>query len=382
MRGLLVSVLLVCVLAFPTPASAEACPSREHWPTAGWPSAQAEVAEAHAAEIKALEDYAFTLVGQDADRKGIRTDAVVIVQGGKLIYERYARGFDATKRHLSWSVSKSVTNALTGIAQGLGALALDDSICRHVKSAGGDACRVTVKNLLEFASGFDWKEVYEDESNQASSVLAMLYGVGRRDMAAFVASHALRNEPGTTYRYSTGDATLLAGVVDAALRPAHGDNFAFDLLFDPIGLTSATFERDGKGVFVGGSYFYATARDLAKFGFLFLNDGCWDGQRILPEGWVFDSTQVSAPYLNRREEADNEYVEGRQWWLNRPSPDAPHVLPWPDVPGDAYAARGHWGQSAAVIPSLDLVVVRYADDRESGAFDFNHFLKLAIAVGR
>ena len=362
-------------------ASAAPCPTRASWPTASWPSRQAEVASARASEIAALEAYAFTLTGADAERKGIRTDSVLIIQGGSVVYERYARGYAADKRHLAWSVTKSFTNALTGIAVGLGAVALDDSVCKHLPKLPQASCQIRLVDLLEFASGLDWKETYEGKSNQASSVLAMLYGEGHADMAAFIASHPLRDPPGTTFAYSSGDATLLSSAIGAALEPAHGADFPWPLLFDKIGIATAAWERDHEGHLVGSSYLYATPRDLARFGFFFLNDGCWAGERILPEGWVADSTAVSQPFLARRLDTDPTDVQGRQWWLNRPVPAAGIPTPFPDVPEDAYFARGHWGQSISVIPSLDLVVVRTGDDRD-GSLDFDHFLSLAIAVGR
>ena len=104
----------------------------------------------------------------------------------------------------------------------------------------------------------------------------MLYGEGREDMSTFVANHPLRDEPGTTYQYSTGDATLLTGILTKSLSDEYGDDFAWDLLFDPLGMTSSVIERDRAGGFIGGSYFYATPRDLARFGYLYLNNGCWE----------------------------------------------------------------------------------------------------------
>ena len=375
---------LACALAALSAPSAEAapCPQRAQWPTEDWPTPSSEVAAARAAEVRALEDYAFTLTGKDEERRGIRTDAVLIIQGGRLVYERYGRGYTAQMRHLAWSVTKTVTNALTGLAVARGAVTLEDSICRHLPLGKEALCRIRVQDLLEFSSGLDWKETYENQSNQVSSVLAMLYGEGRQDKSAFVASHRLRDAPGTTYAYSSGDSVLLAGVLDRALRPALGEAYPWTLLFDVLGMRSAALERDAAGVPVGSSYFYATPRDLAKLGFLYLNDGCWEGQRLLPEGWVAASTAVSTPFRTRPLNHAPGDVQGRSIWLNRPVPEQHVEKPWPSVPDDAFAARGHWGQSITVIPSLDMVVVRVADDRQKRALDFDRFLFLAIAVGR
>ncbi len=367
--------LLVCM-----PAAA-LCPDRPGWPTRDWPDKTAETVKSRAAEIAALEEYAFNNPHPDESREGIRTDGVVIVKGGAIVYERYARGFDHTMRHIGWSVSKSVTNALTGVAVLHGGVSLDDSVCDHIEVSRSDACRVKLLHLLEWTSGFDWTESYENRTYQVSSVLAMLYGEGRRDMAAFVSGHKLRDEPGTAWSYSTGDSTLLAGAVDRAMRKRHGDDWAFRLLFDKIGMGRATLERDGKGTPVGGSHFWATPRDFARFGYLFLNDGCWAGERLLPDGWVRESTALTEVYRKKTRDQNPNDAPGKSWWTNRAVPEYGIERVWKSAPEDTYAALGHWGQSVTVIPSLDLVVVRTADDRKSG-FEFDKFLSLAIAVGR
>lgn len=364
--------------------AAEECPVDRTYPVDDWPSKVAETAQAKAAEIKSLEDYAFTLTGKDEERKGIRTDGLVIIKSGQLIYERYGRGFDAKKRHISWSVAKSFSGALAGLAVKGGYLSIDDSICKYFPKTRQDNCGITVRHLLEFSSGLDWHEIYENKSNQASSVLAMLYGEGNADMAGFVANHPRRDPPGESWQYSTGEATLLAAVVTAAVKPKLGETFAWKMLFEPIGMKSAIFERDKAGNLIGGSWLYATPRDYARFGYLYLNDGCWNGTRLLPSDWVHNSTQV-APAL--RKKVTSEWgpgdVNGWQFWLNKIVAERGETKkPYPDLPDDTYHALGHWGQSITIIPSLDLVVVRTGDDRETGITDRNKLLKLAIAVGQ
>lgn len=352
---------------------------RPSWPTESWPSRAEEVAQTKAAEIQALEEYAFTLVGADAQRLGLRTDGMVIVHRGGIVYERYARGYDASKRHLGWSVTKSVTSALTGVAVARGALGLDDSVCRHLVAARDEACRITVRHLLEFGSGLDWKETYENESYQVSSVIAMLYGEGRKDIVAHISGHRLRDEPGTVFSYSTGDAALLASVVRAALAPAHGEDYAWKLLFDAVGMKSAVVERDARGNPLGGSHFYAAPRDFARFGYLYLNDGCWDGRRILPENWVRDSTVPSGTYRSSARDTTSD-PNGWQWWLNAIVPERSRSeKPWPSAPDDAYSANGHWGQYIVVVPSRDVVIVRVGDDRK-GHTELDQLIPLALGV--
>ena len=373
------------LVAAALPAQAQGtCPTRSSWPTDSWPSNAAQVATQRAAEIAELERYAFTLTGEDKERLGLRTDGLVIIKGGQVIYERYARGWDATKPHLSWSVTKSITNAMVGVAKHRGLVSEDDKISKFLTYSNPDARAqdITLKHLMEFGSGFDWRESYEHEVYQVSSVLALLYGVGRRDVVKFIASHPLRDAPGTSWDYSSGDSALLWSAITAAMVPQFGEDFAFDLLFSPIGMKSAVMERDPKGNGFGGSYLYATPQDLARFGFFYLNDGCWNGTRLVPEGWVAASTTVVAPAFRTNPIHVEEEPAGWQWWLNQRVPEQNiNELPWPDVPGDAYAALGHWGQRIIVVPSRDVVIVRVGDDRNA-IMDVNSLASRALEVAR
>src|SRR5205823_3001042 len=119
--------------------------------------------------------------------------------------------------------------------------------------------------------------------------------------------------------------------------------------------------------------------DMARFGFLYLNDGCWKGQRMLPEGWVAMTVQPSDAFKSGRIAADPTDVAGLHFWLNRAVSEVGVDKPWPDAPDDTFAAEGHWGQRIYIIPSLDLVIARTADDRDT-TFHDNDFLKLAMAV--
>lgn len=379
-RAVPLACLAACLLAAGD-AAAAACPTGVPWPAPDWAEAPLPASPA----MDAFEEYVFTLVGADADRIGRRTDAIVIVHRGRIIYERYGRGYAARNRHLAWSVSKSVTSALVGAAVGRGYLTTEDSICDHYPLSAADRCEITVGDLLDWGSGFDWAEEYEGGSYYLSSVISMLYGVGWGDMAAFVAGHAFAHPPGTHYSYSTGDTVLLAAVLAGSLDEGLREGFPWDFLFDPIGMTSAIFERDHGGTFVGGSYVYATPRDLARFGYLYLRGGCWDGVRVLPEGWVEETTSPNPTFIgNPTDEWKMEHgaVPGRQWWLNVELPELAHTSKWETAPADTFAALGHWGQSIFVVPSRDLVIVRTADDREDDppALDRSRYLELALAL--
>ena len=151
------AALLVLVVSTAGALHAAPCPARASWPTVDFGDRIGETAARHPAEIAALEQYAFTLVGANDERRGIRTDSVLIVQGGDVVYERYARGFEAHNPHIAWSVSKSFVNALAGIAVAHGLVAITDSVCQYVTLPRADHCDITIGNLLEFSSGLAWR---------------------------------------------------------------------------------------------------------------------------------------------------------------------------------------------------------------------------------
>lgn len=358
-----------------TPLARAACTTRPS-PTLEFARRTDEVRALLPERVRALEAALF---GPDRGRDAPRTDALIVVHQGAIFYERYARGYSRTMPHLGWSVTKSVTNLLTGIAVKDGRAALSDSVCRHLPWAPASRCGITVQHLLEFASGIDWLEEYESASLQDSSVIAMLFGEGHKDMARFVLEQETRDPPGTSYEYSTGESVLLGAVIDAAMTPAHGADYPWKLLFDPLGVTTATLEVDAAGRHVGGAYFYASPEDWARLGVFLLDDGCWEGKRLLPDGWVSASTTVSEPFLRKRVGDLPEDEQGRQFWLNRVVPGVRDRRPWPDMPEDTFSAIGHWGQFITVVPSKDLVIVRAGDDRDQ-SFDTNRFMALAMAL--
>ncbi len=371
--------LLLAAALVPSFAWAQICPVRlSPFPTESW-TKDTSVTASRTTELKALEDYAFTLTGTDAQRKGVRTDALVIIKSGKIVYERYGRGFDETKRHISWSVAKSITSALTGVAAKKGVIKTSDSICTYLKGARQDLCPITVQNLLEFGSGMHWQEAYENQSYQYSSVISMLFGEGHRDMTSFILSHRKAHEPGTFFNYSTGEADLLAEVVRQAAEPTLGKDWMWTEFFDRIGMKSAVVQADLKGMPEGGSHVFATARDFAKFGYLFLNDGCWNGERLLPDNWVKNSKTPSQTYLTGGGTDEEPTANGWMWWLNSNLPKFTEK-PWPDAPDDAYTAIGHWGQWVVVVPSRDAVIVRLGDDRDADGMSTKKLIPLALAV--
>jgi CubicO group peptidase (beta-lactamase class C family) len=315
--------------------------------------------------LDALEHYAFA-PRDDETRAGIRTDALLVIGKGEILYERYAGPTTADTAHLTWSISKSVLATLLGVAFGEGRFQLDDAVAKFYPPFGVHP-DIKMRHLLNWTSGLDWQEDYE-YAPLNSSVIAMLYTRGRGDMAGFTAAHKHHASPGSAYRYSSGDSNVLSVALKAMVGAQTYPDYPWTALFDPLGIRSAVWETDGSGTFVASSYVYMTARDLARIGLLMQRGGRWRQGRLLPRTWTeFVLTPPAAVNLQPGGEAP-----GGHWWLNRTA--ASGAGPWPDAPPDSFAALGHWGQALYVIPSEGLVVVRYADDRD-GSFDHNRLLK-------
>lgn len=368
---------------------------RARWPTEDWPAVSPEHAGMDPAALARLDAYVFRRDGDDEDRRGQRTDALLIVRDGAIVHERYARGYHRDTRIRTWSVSKSLAGTLIGVAVGEGRMELDAPVAHYYPPLDRGRHRdIRVTDLLRMSSGLDWHETYEG-APFFSSVLAMLYGRGRADMAGFAASHALAHAPGTWWNYASGDTNLLMAALRGTMSEDEYAAYPWRALFDRVGMTSVVWERDRAGTFVGSSYLYATARDLARWGFLMLNDGVWDGARILPEGWVRYMLDTAPSYFRTEmRPGELDTTPGAQVYLNHGDPARDIPPPWPGAPADTFSASGHWGKSIFVIPSLDLIVVRMGDDREYGchpaardegcvddperAYTKHHFLKLLV----
>ncbi len=339
---------------------------RTEWPTQAWSTANPESVGIDPAALKKLDEYLFARHGDDVDRKGQRTNAFVLVKDGKIVFERYARGTTAENSLLTWSVSKSLVNTLIGIAVGEGRFKVDDPAGKYYTVLGPDKQNVRLTDLLRMSSGINWNETYE-ASPMFSSVMAMLYTRGQGDMPRFVAGHGLAHPPGKHWNYSSGDTNVLLAALRATMTDAEYASYPWKALFDPLGMKSARWERDGAGNFVGSSYLYTSARDLAKWGLLYLSDGLWDGKRLLPEGWVaYTLTMAPAYFTTDIPPSHWEDNPGAQVYLNVGDPKRNIPRPWPTAPPDTFAAQGHWGKSIFVIPSLDMIAVRLGDDREYG----------------
>ena len=247
---------------------------RSYWPTDDWKTTQPEKQGIGSSSINQAFEYAFARTGNEKDRKGFRTDSVIIIKEGHIVGEKYARGYTEKMPHLSWSVAKAFVNTLMGIAEKDGLLKKEDSASKYFPVLDTkEKKEITLAHLLTMSSGLDWNEGYE-ASPLNSSVIQMLYTLGRKDMATYTAERPLKYKPGTYLYYSSGDSNLLLGALKNILKEKY-DSYPEEKLFKKIGMKNVTFEKDKSGNFVGSSYVYATPRDYAKFGYLYLNGGVW-----------------------------------------------------------------------------------------------------------
>jgi hypothetical protein len=273
------------------------------------------------------------------------TRAVLVVKDGAVVAERYAPGFSAATPFLSWSMAKSVTATMAGAAVHQGFVDLEAPA--PVPEWTGDTRRaaITWNDLLQMQSGLAFTEIYGDPNADAPQMLFRA-----RDAGAVAAKKLLAHPPGSHWSYSSGTTNLIQRTLRETLEANDMGYHAFahDNLFAPLGMASAILEPDASGTFIGSSFMYATARDWAKLGLFYLNDGVVEGQRILPEGWSqYASMPASA--------SDGFY--GAQFWLNHPGTDG-RVKYMPGVPDEAYLMAGHEGQYVLIVPDKRLVIVR------------------------
>lgn len=292
-------------------------------------------------------DNAFDKKGE----KNKRTRSVVVLYKGKLLTEKYADDFNKNSKILGWSMTKSITSTYFGILQHQGKIDImkPAPIAEWQKD---DRKNITINDLLHMNSGLEWEEDY----GKISDVTKMLFI--EEDMTKSQINKRLAGKPNNSWNYSSGTTNLLSGILRQQFK-THQEylDFWYSSLLDKIGMSSALVEVDMKGNFVGSSYGWATTRDWAKFGQLYLNKGKWHGEQLFDESW--------AKYVATPTNTSNGRYGG-QFWLNESGF-------FPDVPKDMYYCGGFQGQMVAVFPSHDLVIVRMGL-KENPEFDFNGLL--------
>ena len=279
--------------------------------------------------------------------------ALLVVYDGKLIVERYAPGITKDTPLAGYSRAKSIVGALTGILIDRKLLGLKESAPVSLWRTPGDPRgAITIEHLLGMTTGLQWSE---DNTDPRGDVLLMAYH--SRDIADFAARKPLASPPGTQFAYSSGTTNILSRVLLSAMQDDHSAYLALPrtAIFDPAGMTSALMPPDASGTLFGSTEAYATARDWARLGEIYLHDGERNGVQIFPKGWVaYAATPTSASQARGY---------GAQIWVNKGKPGHPDERPLPSAPEDMLMIEGAFGQVIAVIPNRDLVIVRLGDTR-------------------
>ena len=304
------------------------------WPTTEWPHGTPD-GDVDAHRLQRLVEDA---LAQPAEL-GV-TLAVAAIHRGRLVAEAYSPDTGRDTTLISWSMAKSITHAAVGLLVGDDLIDLDAPV-PVAAWANDDRRHITMQQLLNMSSGLHFIEDYVDAG--VSHVIEMLFGEGVDDHAGYAADLPLDHPPGTVWNYASGTTNIITRIVGDIVGGGQAGMEAFleSRLFGPLGMTSAVPKFDAAGTFIGSSYVYATALDFARFGYLYLRNGRWVDQQLLPTGWVDHArTPVTAALP-----AHEAHGYGAQWWLWRHS-------------RSTFFASGYEGQRTIVSPSRDLVVVR------------------------
>ncbi|MFM2371875.1 MAG: hypothetical protein RIS85_1597 [Pseudomonadota bacterium] len=309
------------------------------------------VVKAPGTDREALARAVDSLFADDAGE----TRAVVVMQGGRIVAERYAPGYHENTRFVSWSMAKTVTGVMIGMLVSDGRLRLDETAPVPAWQRTGDPRgEITLRQILQMRSGLRHAEasdpIYESDE------VRMLFLDGRDDMAAYAENQPLEAEPGRTFEYSTASSVILSDLAARVLSPAPDADsrrravaeYLRTRLFEPAGMKSMLPEFDRAGTLIGGSLIHGTARDWARFGEFLRHKGSVKGAQIMPRQWI-DFMVTPSP---------REAQYGAQVWLNRKPTNGQAALFPNRGPKDLFACIGHLGQYVLVSPSRGLTVVR------------------------
>ncbi len=307
----------------------------DYWPTTGWRTSTPEMQGVNSTMLQEMEDYIETL--------GLDFHSVLIIRNSYIVYEYYPNSlYDVNRKHILHSVTKSFTSSLIGIAIEEGYIgSITDTVLsyfpdRTIQNMSAYKQAMTIEHLLTMTAGYQWDEWTYPFTDPRNDLVRMILS---GECTQFMLDLPVVNEPGTVWLYNTGVSYLLGALIyeTSGLTPLE---FANQYLFEPLGIDDVYWTQGPEGLEMGGSELHLTPRDLAKFGFLFLQNGIWEGQQVVPEAWVSESTEITV-YLG----ASLSY--GYQWWVNS-------LL-------QSYEAHGLYAQRLVAIPEYDLIVVFTAE---------------------
>lgn len=334
-----------------------------YWPTDGWKTCRPEAVGMNSQKLADALRY--------ARDPAYHTKGLLVVKNGYIIAEGYSGGYRKDDMHVSNSMAKSFTSALIGIAIGRGAIpGVDERVCKYYEEWDCDdkddlRSRITIRHALTLTTGLEWHEDWSKWDFNTNDALKM--GASRRSME-YMAGRKGRHEPGKRFIYSTGDPMLLSRVIHEATGMSAFE-FAKKHLFGPLNMSKVYWDKGLDGYTVTCSSLHTTVREFAKFGYLFLNRGTWDGRQIVPEAWVDTSTRTDPSV---RMWSGYAYL----WHINFPMRFRGRGS---KIPADGFMAEGVRGQNIIIFPSQDLVIVKVANSGSQHRDpDLSQFLTMVL----
>jgi CubicO group peptidase (beta-lactamase class C family) len=332
-----------------------------YWPTDGWRTCRPE-------EV-GMDSEKLALVYEYVANPNLNTEGVVVIKDGYIVGESYFDDWTVERPHASYSVAKSFTSALVGIAVDRGLIGgVDDEVYTfypqwQTPETPDVKKQITVRHLLRMMGGLEWREDDYYGANSQDDIPRM-YREGVQDFIQYVLDKPVVAEPGMEWYYSSGETILLSGVLEAATGQT-AFAFARDHLFAPLGMSDISWGSDPAGHTITGWGIDATVRDYAKFGYLYLLDGEWDGDQVISASWVEESTNPISDILDHY---------GSQWWLPYGYVSYREV----GVTEGTLMAAGIYLQRIIVIPDEGIVAVRVGDDVPSDDLEWEtrEFIRL------
>jgi CubicO group peptidase (beta-lactamase class C family) len=337
-----------------------------YWPTKEWRGCKPEAVGMNSEKLRKAIEYAAT--------PAFNTDGLAVIRKGHIVGEAYFGNFKSNSKHVSYSMAKSFTSSLVGIAIDKELIeGIDERICQYYDewdcNDGDDLrSRITIRHAMTLTTGLQWEEDWINFNPATNDTIKM---IKTGQYIKYMMNRDGKREPGTSFYFSTGDPMLLSGVLQKATGMTAYE-FGKKNLFDPIGIPRADWKKDADGYTITFSELYATVRDYAKFGYLYLNKGRWGDRQIVSEVWVEKSTKTD-PSVRMWG------AYGYLWHVNLPYRLSWSKSPVPrdSIPRDGYMAEGILGQNIFIISSKDLVIVRVANQTR-GNMDLVKFLTMVL----